>query len=144
SREEVTMLPFNTHPTAPRTFTLPESAPQAELDQIKSFAGGLVADGGTAIYDSLTRAYQILGAADADHFTSIVLMTDGENQNGSDLSGFQSAYQNLPHQIPVFTVLFGEGSQDELNQVATLTGGKVFDARNTDLTKVFQEIRGYQ
>jgi Ca-activated chloride channel family protein len=47
-------------------------------------------------------------------------------------------------QVPVFTVLFGEGSSDELTQVATRTGGKVFDARNVQLSRVFQEIRGYQ
>jgi Ca-activated chloride channel family protein len=48
------------------------------------------------------------------------------------------------HQVPVFTVLFGEGSSDELTQVATKTGGKVFDARDVQLSRVFQEIRGYQ
>ncbi|TCO54978.1 vWA domain-containing protein [Actinocrispum wychmicini] len=147
NREEITLLPFNSKPSAPQTFTIPETAPEAELGKVKGFAAGLDAAGGTAIYDSLTRAYQILGGADPDHFTSIVLMTDGENTNGTGLSGFKSTFQALPEaarHIPVFTVLFGEGSPDELNQVATLTGGKVFDARNTPLANVFQEIRGYQ
>ncbi|MEV4600810.1 substrate-binding domain-containing protein [Amycolatopsis sp. NPDC049253] len=150
SREEVTMLPFNTAPGRPVTFTVPEQNPQGELAKIKSFAEGLQADGGTAIYDSLDRAYQVmepLVAQDPDRFNSIVLMTDGENESGSNLDGFKSAFASLPaamKQIPVFTVLFGEGSGDELTQVATMTGGKVFDARNTQLSSVFQEIRGYQ
>ncbi|WP_328606993.1 substrate-binding and VWA domain-containing protein [Amycolatopsis sp. NBC_00345] len=150
SREEVTMLPFNTGPEPPRTFTVPEQAPEAELARIKAFAEGLQARGGTAIYDSLERAYQVmepLAAKDPDRFTSIVLMTDGENENGGDLASFRSAFGSLPaamRQVPVFTVLFGEGSGDELTQVATMTGGKVFDARNTQLSSVFQEIRGYQ
>jgi Ca-activated chloride channel family protein len=142
-REEVTMLPFSSTPGAAQTFTVPESAPQAELDKIKSVAEGLKANGGTAIYDSLLRGYQILGQPSPDRFTSIVLMTDGENQNGSPLSAFESAHPRLP-KIPVFPVLFGEGSPDEMNRVATLTGGQVFDARNTPLAKVFQEVRGYQ
>ncbi|GAB2967836.1 vWA domain-containing protein [Saccharothrix stipae] len=150
SREEVTLLPFNTTPGTPRTFTLPEGDPGAELAQIKAFAEGLTEGGGTAIYDSLSRAYEVmepLVAADPDRFTSIVLMTDGENANGSGLAEFQAAFGSVPaqlRQVPVFTVLFGEGSGAELGQVATMTGGKVFDARNAELGEVFQEIRGYQ
>jgi Ca-activated chloride channel homolog len=147
SREEVTMLPFSSRPGTPKTFTVPEAAPQTELDKIKGFATALKANGGTAIYDSLINAYQLLGSADPDRFTSIVLMTDGENQNGVGIETFRSTFRELPEEarhIPVFTVLFGEGSPDELNQVATLTGGKVFDARSTPLAKVFQEVRGYQ
>jgi Ca-activated chloride channel family protein len=41
-------------------------------------------------------------------------------------------------------VLFGEGNQNEMNQIAATTGGTVFDARNTALSVVFQDIRGYQ
>lgn len=149
-REEVTMLPFSTTPGAPTRFVLPEVNPQAELDRIKQLAGGLTAKGGTAIYDSLVRGYQLIGqqaAADPDRFHSIVLMTDGENQNGSGLPGFEAAFRALPahaRQIPVFTVLFGESNQSEMDRVAALTGGRVFDGRSTQLSAVFQEIRGYQ
>jgi len=150
SREEVTMLPFSTRPSAASTFTVPEQNPAGELAKIKAFAEGLDARGGTAIYDSLSEAYRVLeplAARDPDRFTSIVLMTDGENANGSSLADFQASFGSLPpamKQVPVFTVLFGEGSSDELTQVAAQTGGKVFDARNVQLSEVFQEIRGYQ
>ncbi|MGW4110499.1 substrate-binding domain-containing protein [Actinosynnema sp. NPDC004786] len=150
SREEVTLLPFDTTPGTPTTFSLPEGDPRAELARIKAFAEGLREGGGTAIYDSLSRAYEVmepLVAADPDRFTSIVLMTDGENANGSDLAGFRAAFASAPasvRQVPVFTVLFGEGSSAELGQVATMTGGRVFDARDTGLGEVFKEIRGYQ
>ncbi|MFD1149265.1 substrate-binding domain-containing protein [Saccharothrix hoggarensis] len=150
SREEVTMLPFNTTPGTPRTFTLPEGDPGAGLAEIEAYAQGLTDGGGTAIYDSLSRAYDVMGplmAADPDRFTSIVLMTDGENANGSGLADFTASFGRLPQpmrEVPVFTVLFGEGSNVELSEVAALTGGKVFDARNAELGGVFQEIRGYQ
>ncbi len=150
NREEVTILPFSSGPLEPRVFTVPEQNPEAVLAGIKEFAQGLRADGGTAIYDSLSRAYEILEpvvAADPDRFNSIVLMTDGENANGSDFASFQGSFGSVPasvRQVPVFTVLFGEGSSDELSQVAGMTGGKVFDARKSPLSEVFQEIRGYQ
>ncbi|RSD16282.1 substrate-binding domain-containing protein [Amycolatopsis eburnea] len=150
SREEVVMLPFNTRPSGATTFTVPEQDPAAELARIKTFADGLSAGGGTAIYDSLSAAYRELEpvqARDPDRFTSIVLMTDGENANGSSLADFKLAFGTIPppvKQVPVFTVLFGEGSGDELADVAAMTGGKVFDARETQLSDVFKEIRGYQ
>jgi len=46
--------------------------------------------------------------------------------------------------LRVFTVLFGEVSPVALKQVAGATGGQVFDARDTQLSEVFKEIRGYQ
>ncbi|MBY8847489.1 VWA domain-containing protein [Saccharothrix sp. MB29] len=150
SREEVTMLPFGTTPGEPRTFTLPEGDPAAALAGIAAYAGGLREGGGTAIYDSLSRAYEVMGplvASDTDWFTSIVLMTDGENTDGSGLAEFEASFGSVPARlrgVPVFTVLFGEGSDDELTRVAALTGGKVFDARAVDLGGVFREIRGYQ
>ncbi|MGM1060715.1 VWA domain-containing protein [Saccharothrix sp. Mg75] len=150
SREEVTVLPFDTAPREPRTFTLPEGDTTAVLAEIGAYARDLREGGGTAIYDSLTHAYRVMGplvAADPDRFTSIVLMTDGENTDGSDLADFEASFAALPEQlrgVPVFTVLFGEGSSDELTRVASLTGGTVFDARATDLGGVFREIRGYQ
>ena len=44
---------------------------------------------------------------------------------------------------PTFAII-GEGNTDEMNALATLTGGKTFDAQNGDLTDVFKQIRGYQ
>lgn len=114
----VTMLPFSTTPGTPRTFTVPEQNPDGELGRIKAFAEGLTARGGTAIHDSLSEAYRVLepsAAKDPDRFTSIVLMTDGENANGSSLADFLASSGSLPSamkQVPVFTVLFGEGVPD--------------------------------
>lgn len=148
-REEVTLLPFNTHPGPPTTITVPRSGQSAALTRIADYTGGLKAAGETAIYDSLAKAYEVIAAqgATSDHFTSIVLMTDGENTVGSKLAAFTAAfarYTPAQRAVPVFAVVFGEGSSAELTQVATTTGGKVFDARKTDLGAVFKDIRGYQ
>ena len=45
--------------------------------------------------------------------------------------------------IPVYAILFGEASADEMGRLAELTGGRVFDAVGGDLTSAFKEIRGY-
>ena len=41
-------------------------------------------------------------------------------------------------------IAFGEADQDEMQQVADLTGGQVFTASESGLASAFQEIRGYQ
>lgn len=146
-REEVTLLPFSTTPLNPSSFVVPPTSPEAELAKIRDTAQGLAPVGGTAIYDSLERAYALIGTPPQDRITSIVLMSDGESNGGATIAGFQAWYARQPaavRQIPVFTVLFGESRVSEMNEVATLTHGKVFDARLQSLSSVFSEIRGYQ
>nr|WP_206068846.1 VWA domain-containing protein [Nonomuraea sp. FMUSA5-5] len=144
-RETVTMIPFSGAPREPVPFTVPERNPETVLAAIRSFAEGLSANGGTAIYDSLRTAYD--RPVEAGHYGSIVLMTDGENTDGSGYADFESHYRSLPEErrrVPTFVVLFGDSDVEEMRQVAELTGGAVFDARETSLTSAFKEIRGYQ
>lgn len=150
SRERVTLIPFNTRAETPIVIEVPDGDKTASLGEIRDEAASLVADGGTAIYDSLEEAYTLaLQQQDErpDTFVSIVLMTDGENTDGDDLGEFTDFYNSLggsKANISTFVVLFGDGNIDELTEVATLTGGKAFDALNGDLAGAFQEIRGYQ
>ncbi|TMR20787.1 VWA domain-containing protein [Nonomuraea turkmeniaca] len=145
NRESVTMIPFDDRPDAPVPFTVPDRDPEPVLAQIKAFAEQLDANGGTAIYDSLRAAYD--RPVTPGRYSSIVLMTDGENTDGSDYAAFESHYRSLPEEqrrTPTFVVLFGESDVEEMRQVAQLTGGAVFDARSTSLSSAFKEIRGYQ
>lgn len=148
NREEVTVVPFSTKPHAAREFTVPAENPGAALTEIRRYAEGLRVGGGTAIYDGLTTAYKIVGqktAADPDRFTSIVLMTDGENTGGMDFAEFRRRFDGYARLgVPVFPVLFGEAEEKEMKELADLTGGRSFDARAQSLQEVFREIRGYQ
>ncbi|WP_182905544.1 VWA domain-containing protein [Microbispora sp. H13382] len=144
NRETVTLLPFSTTAGPASTFTVPERDPAAVLRQIRAYGDGLEASGGTAIYDGLRGAYEtVRGGQGGDDFTSIVLMTDGENTDGSS-SDFAGFYRGLRTRVPTFVVLFGDSDADEMRQVAALTGGAVFDARRASLASAFKEIRGYQ
>lgn len=150
SRERVTLITFNDQPQEPVIVEIPDTGKAAALEEIRGIADELNADGGTAIFDSLTEAYGVALEQKQDRpdtFVSIVLMTDGENTDGSSSGEFEDAYQRLGAEakaIPTFVVLFGNGNVDELTSVATLTGGEVFDALGGDLAGAFQEIRGYQ
>jgi Ca-activated chloride channel homolog len=135
ARERVTMITFAEDVIDERDFTVEGTGPNAPGRQrIRDYVDGLQLHGGTAIFSAMRRAYQRAAAdADADKgsFTSIVLMTDGENNRG----------------IPVDEFLTGlEAMADpaELQRIVQATAGARFDANKTSLAAAFKEIRGYQ
>ncbi|HEV2216680.1 MAG TPA: substrate-binding domain-containing protein [Candidatus Dormibacteraeota bacterium] len=150
-REEITVIPFSSDVQDDKTFTINDvTANSPDLAAVRSYVDNLQAGGNTAIYDALTRAYQDAQAAmqqEPDRFYSVVLMTDGENNRGSDAAGFERFYNSLPDSakaIPTFAIIFGEASPQDLTNIANLTGGQAFDSRNVSLASVFKVIRGYQ
>jgi Ca-activated chloride channel family protein len=148
-REEVTLLPFGDKVKRVLTHVVEQGSPGPALDAIRGDVKSLEPEGGTAIYSSLEAAYQHLGKGNADAFTSIVLMTDGQNTAGAAASHFDAFYAGLPEaqkRTPVFAVLFGDSDRKELTHIAELTGGRVFDATGGggSLAGAFEEIRGYQ
>jgi Ca-activated chloride channel family protein len=149
-REQVTLLPFSTTPGTADTVNIPARNPEQALAQIRSDAGNLTAFGWTAIYTALESAYRVItaeAATDPNRITTIVLLTDGENNRGDDLRAFTAFYDRLLPAIaavPVFPVLFGEARRADMNAIAQLTGGAVYDARAQSLTAVFGAIRGNQ
>ncbi|OIJ88540.1 hypothetical protein BIV25_36945 [Streptomyces sp. MUSC 14] len=145
-REEVTLLSFSTGVKSVRTEVVDPKDPQAGLTAIRRDTDALSAAGGTAIYTSLEKAYDRLGDG-KDTFTSIVLMTDGENNAGAGAGDFDGFYRSLTgtgRDTPVFPILFGDSSRTELQHIADLTGGRLFDGRSGSLDGAFEEIRGYQ
>ncbi|MET9609239.1 VWA domain-containing protein [Streptomyces sp. NPDC006512] len=146
-REEVTLLPFGDKVKKVLTHVVEPGGPGASLEAIRGDVASLRPEGGTAVYGSLKAAYQHLGQGNADAFTSIVLMTDG--QSGDKVQDFDSFYAGLPEgqrHTPVFAVLFGDSDRKELTHITELTGGRLFDATdgNGSLDGAFEEIRGYQ
>ncbi|MFI9615615.1 substrate-binding domain-containing protein [Streptomyces sp. NPDC052023] len=145
-REEVTLMPFGSAVKSVRTHVVDPEDPGTGLDGIRRDTRALQADGDTAIYTSLEKAYEHLGADD-DTFTSIVLMTDGENTAGATAAEFGAFHARLTGEqrdIPVFPILFGDSDRSELERIAELTGGRLFDAQQGSLDGAFEEIRGYQ
>lgn len=143
NREEVTLMPFGSDVKSVSTHVVDD---KTGLDAIRKDTDALTADGNTAIYTSLEKAYAQLNPSQ-DTFTSIVLMTDGENTTGAKVGDFDDFYGKLAadrQQIPVFPILFGDSSRAELQHIAALTGGRLFDGRQDSLDGAFEEIRGYQ
>jgi Ca-activated chloride channel family protein len=120
------------------------------LKAISGFAEQLQAGGGTAIYSAVVDAYQDAlrrQAKQPDRVYSIVLMTDGENNEGLSLEQFSQWYAGLPadqRHIRIFAIQFGEARREELEALTGPSGGRVFDGSKAGLQAAFKEIRGYQ
>jgi Ca-activated chloride channel family protein len=120
------------------------------LAKFGDFVAALEPRGGTAIYDAVRASYEqaLRDRKQAPgYYRSIVLMTDGQSSSGASFDEFRDWYLSLPdtaHDIPVFTIRFGEADDTEMHALADLTGGRVFDAKATGLIAVFKEIRGYE
>ena len=145
-REHAVLLAFSDHTEAPVLINFDNQTIDKARTQVTEYADGLVTKGGTGIYAALLQAEAIAAqthAQEPDRYVSIVLLTDGENNNEPDLSGFQSKIA-AGVSARIFPILFGEASNEEMARVAQLTGGRVFDGRKASLSVVFKEIRGYQ
>ncbi len=103
-----------------------------ESTELMALLDGIVqteAIGGTDIYGCLTHAQTYLTGPLGDYAPAIILMTDGKSTKGS-LDDFKASLLADPEQIvPVYSILFGDASQDQLEPIAELTGGNIYDGR---------------
>jgi Ca-activated chloride channel family protein len=151
AHEKVTIITFSAEVEDVRDFTIDDTAPDGpDMRAIRDYIDGLTTFNSTAIYTGLESAYEAVGkakATDPNRLYSIVLMTDGENNAGVDPDQFQKDFGRLDaavRAVHTYPVLFGEANKDAMTQIATLTGGSVFDATSTSLQTIFKQIRGYQ
>jgi Ca-activated chloride channel family protein len=153
NREEVGIITFSSKTDPTKVFQMgstPEENAKAR-DAVRRLIEPLATRGATAIYSSVQQALTELSAERSDNrdkrYYTVVLMTDGVNNRGLNAEEFRSWYEQQGDKvrgIRVFPILFGEGNEAALKDLATLTGGRLFDSRSKDLASVFKEIRGYQ
>ena len=149
-REKISLLAFDDTVRPAQNFTLQAQQREQAEQAIRDYVNALQAGGGTAVFSAAQSAYQAALARrklDAGRFYSVVLLTDGESNQGLSGSDFATWYGALPEAdkgLRIYAIQFGEASADQLEALASLTGGRVFNATRTPLAQVFKEIRGYQ
>ena len=96
----------------------------------------------TALYPASINALKLLKDEDDTTYNlSVVLMTDGV-ANVSSFAELRNNYKQINKQIPIYSITFGSADEYELEEIAELTNGKVFDGRS-DLVSAFKKVRGY-
>lgn len=151
NRERITVIPFSGRPESVVDFLIEDTdADSDDMQQIRAFVNGLNADGGTAIYTTLAEAYRLAAEnqqQEPDRYYSIVLMSDGDNTAGIRLRQFRRYYETLSPEtraIRTFPILFGNADEAAMEEIAEVTGGRVFDGTQESLSSIFKAIRGYQ
>jgi Ca-activated chloride channel homolog len=106
-------------------------------DQISGFKMG----GGTAMFDCVINALgQIASHNDPKYSYAIIVLTDGESNEGKTVSEFASNYQYQNLNFPVYGIAFGNADFGQLEQFK-MTGGDVYDGRQ-DVATAFRLARG--
>lgn len=96
----------------------------------------------TNIYTPVARALYLMKQEDiGNYMPAIILLTDGESNRGSLEEVRRALEETGLYNVPVFGITFGDASQQQLNELAALTGGRVFDGTK-DLIEAFRLAKG--
>ena len=137
SREVNILIPFSGEPMEVCT----AQGNGAELEALNTTVQDLAPGGGTDMYAAALRGLEELKNYDLAQYTpAIILLTDGQSEGS--FRAFADAYQELGAQVPVFSIMFGDADESQLEDLAELTNARVFDGRE-DLVGAFRSVKGY-
>ena len=136
-KDKITVIPFSTD-----VIDVWNTTNGSETGQLLNNIFDLKPSGSTNIYDTGIKALEQIRREDFDTYNvSVIIMTDGLSNMGS-YDTFEAQYKTENFDVPFYSIMFGSAFEDELQMIAELTNGKVFDGK-TDLLKAFKEVRGY-
>lgn len=136
----VDVIPFSGSPVG--RFTVAGGKPD-EARNLARTIRELQPDGGTDIYSPVIEALALLATDErGKRVPAVVLMTDGESNTGRTFEDLRTGWQRVGLDIPVFCIMFGKASENQLRGIADLSRGQVFDGRK-DLVAAFRKVKGY-
>ncbi|MCC6606059.1 MAG: VWA domain-containing protein [Anaerolineae bacterium] len=152
ANDEVGLLIFNDG-----VFELaPASRVGDVVEGLSQRVAGLVANGNTALYESVCTAVQTATTLQSDDLAAgenrlygIILLSDGEDTVGN-VTENQMFATCLPANaeadgVKIFPIAFGEAAdQDVLNRIANVTGGRLFTADPSSISNVYLSISAEQ
>ncbi|MDZ7267908.1 MAG: VWA domain-containing protein [candidate division KSB1 bacterium] len=133
--DQAAVVSFSTRATVDQTFTNDKALLHAAIN-------AMVARGGTAIYDALLTAANLLTGVTGRK--AIILMTDGEDKD-SNATLDQVVQRFSTREVPVYAIGLdlNPGSIEEANlvRIAAASGGKYFySPSTTQLEQIYREI----
>ena len=137
SKDKIDVIPF-----ASSTSTAWSTTDGTNTEGILEKINNQPANGRTALYQAAQDALNLLKNEDAEKYNlSIILMTDGMANVGT-YNSLYSKYVSINKDIPIYSIMFGDAVESQLEQIAKMSNAKVFNGK-TDLVKAFKEVRGY-
>ena len=137
SKDKITIIPFNHNILG--TYTTENGVDTKDLiNKITSTS----VSGGTDIYLPAMKGLEVLSQEDLETYNvSVVLMTDGAS-NYNRIDELTRLYRQTENDIPIFSIMFGDAEEEQLQDIADLTNAKIFDGK-TNLLEAFKQVRGY-
>ena len=138
SENEVNIIiPFNDETLG--VYTAEGNGPA--LEDLYTTIEALGPGGGTDMYQAAVQGIDALKQYDLSAYTpAIILLTDG--QSGGSFSQLADAYASLGSQVPIFSIMFGDADESQLEDLAEFSNARVFDGRE-DLVGAFRSVKGY-
>lgn len=126
-----------------RTIYTAEGADSEVLTALYNDISSEEPGGGTDMYTAALKGiqYAVQDYDVSSYCPAVIIMSDGASQT-SNREDFIAGYNECGYDIPVFSIMFGDAEDGQLNELAELTNARVFDGR-TDLTGAFRSVKGY-
>ncbi|WP_394831892.1 VWA domain-containing protein [Pendulispora rubella] len=145
-RDEVTLLFFDSH-IYPAVG--PTKIGAGGREKLAQRVDGVMADGGTSLYDAVDMAYAEItkrAASERGKIHAIVVMTDGKDE-GSKMS-LAALKERFPNEadapIKVFTIAYGEGASSEaLEQIAEAAKGSAVRGSVENINRVYADMAAF-
>ena len=98
-------------------------------------------NGTTDLYGAIIEGLKILSKESDDKTKTIIAMTDGM-VNERSFSDLEKTYKKLNSDVPIYSIMFGDAYEYQLEEISELSNAKIFDGKK-NLLKAFKEVRGY-
>ena len=112
-----------------------------DKDKLKEYVDCIATGSITNISEAINESINLLKNRRNNAQGAIVLMTDGAS-NYNRLDELTRLYKQTGKDIPIFSIMFGEAEEEQLQDIADLTNAKIFDGK-TNLLEAFKQVRGY-
>ena len=138
SQDEVNILiPFNSEPID----VFMAAGNGSELEGLYERVEEQTPGGCTNMYSAIVEGLDLLYSFDLSDYTpAIILLTDG--QSGGSIDDIEPYYSDLGVSIPIFSIMFGDADESQLEELAEYSNARVFDGRE-NLTEAFRSVKGY-
>ena len=138
SQDEVNILiPFNSEPID----VFMAAGNGSELEGLYERVEEQTPGGGTNMYSAIVEGLDLLYSFDLSDYTpAIILLTDG--QSGGSIDDIEPYYSDLGVSIPIFSIMFDDADESQLEELAEYSNARVFDGRE-NLTEAFRSVKGY-
>jgi Ca-activated chloride channel family protein len=120
-------------------------------DDLRSRVGGLIAEGGTAVFDATAEGFEaVRDLNDRERINAVVVLTDGEDTDSSrtadQVASELEAQGDTENRVRVFTIAYSAGAAgaaESLERIAGASGGQSYTGDTEDIEAVYRSISSF-